>query len=41
MASNLERALVIEGKNGLVDPTHDGMGISVIMVLPAASWITR
>ena len=37
MASNLARALVIAGKNGLVDPTHDGMGISVIMVLPAAS----
>lgn len=41
IASNLERALVIEGKNGLVEPTHDGDGISVIIVFPDASWITR
>ena len=40
IASNLERALVIEGKNGLVDPTQEGIGISVIMVLPDASWST-
>lgn len=37
MALNLLRALVMAGKNGLVEPTHEGMGISVIMVFPAAS----
>ena len=37
LASNWDRALVIPGKNGLPAPTHDGEGISVIMVLPDAS----
>jgi hypothetical protein len=41
LASNSDRALVIPAKNGLPEPTHVGEGISVIMVLPDASWMTR
>jgi hypothetical protein len=41
LASNSERALVMPLRKGLPEPTHDGAGISVIMVLPDASWITR
>lgn len=37
LASNFARALVIADRNGLVDPTQLGIGISVIIVLPAAS----
>ena len=39
-ASNVARALVMSARNGLVEPTQVGAGISVIMVFPAASWIT-
>jgi hypothetical protein len=41
LASNSERALVMPLRKGLPEPTHEGAGISVIMVLPDASWITR
>jgi len=41
LASNWARALLIPLKKGLPEPTHVGDGISVIMVLPEASWITR
>jgi len=37
LASNSERALVMPLKKGLPEPTHEGAGISVIMVLPDAS----
>ena len=37
LALNSDRALVIPGRKGLPAPTHDGEGISVIMVLPDAS----
>jgi hypothetical protein len=41
IASNLALALVTPAENGLLEGTHVGAGISVIMVLPDASWITR
>ena len=41
LASNSERALVMPLRKGLPEPTHEGAGISVIMVLPDVSWITR
>jgi hypothetical protein len=37
LALNSFRALVMPGKNGLPAPTHEGEGISVIMVLPDES----
>ena len=37
LALNSFRALVMPGKNGLPAPTHDGEGISTIMVSPLAS----
>lgn len=37
LALNSLRALVMPGKNGLPAPTHDGEGISTIMVSPPAS----
>lgn len=37
LALNSLRALVMPGKNGLPAPTHDGEGISTIMVRPPAS----
>ena len=40
-ASNLDRALAIAAAKGLPAPTQEGEGISVIMVFPALSRITR
>ena len=36
LASNSARALVMPLRKGLPEPTHEGAGISVIMVLPDA-----
>jgi len=40
-ASNCRRALATPGPKGLPAPTQFGAGISMIIVRPAESWMTR